>query len=243
MKAHKKNYRSQVKDSWFNVIVKETDLFIQAPPHLKKIAREAILKQREIIESYIIRCPEFAHTLDPIHIHGIEADIIHDMAAAGKKAGVGPMAAVAGAIAERVGRGILRHTDEVIVENGGDVFIKKNNNVDIAIFAGRSPLSMKVGIRIPSHLQAVSVCTSSGTVGHSLSLGSADAVCVVSDSCSLADALATSVGNMVNSAKDIQKAIDMGRQIKGVSGLVVIVNDRIGMWGDFKLVPIAKKKL
>jgi ApbE superfamily uncharacterized protein (UPF0280 family) len=152
------------------------------------------------------------------------------------------MAAVAGAIAEYVGKDLLSYTDEVVVENGGDIFIKTGSPVTIGIFAGRSPFSMHIGLRVDPGKKPVSICTSSGTIGHSLSLGKADAVCVISKSCPLADAAATSIGNHVISKTDIQKAIEFGKNIDGVTGLVIIMGDRIGLYGKVEIVPLKIKK-
>jgi len=160
------------------------------------------------------------------------------MAAAGEAAGVGPMAAVAGAIAAHVGVDLLPYSTEVIVENGGDVFLKIKGPGTIAIYAGSSPLSLKIGIKVYPDDRPLGVCTSSGTVGHSLSFGRADAVCVISRDCALADATATAVCNQVKSGKDIQKAIDTGKRIRDVDGLVVVIGDQIGMWGDVEIVPL-----
>lgn len=226
----------------FNVTVKETDLFVQALKPLEDITRELILEKRGYIENYIKRYPEFARTLKPWRVYGPEPVIIHDMAHASQKADVGPMAAVAGAIAEHVGRDLLKHSGEVVVENGGDVFLKLDNPVTIGIFAGDSPLSLRLGLRIESSEKPVSVCTSSGTVGHSLSLGKADAVCILSDSCSLSDAAATSIGNRVKSKAHIQSAIDFGKHIKGVAGIVVIIGDAVGMWGNLNIMPLKLEK-
>jgi ApbE superfamily uncharacterized protein (UPF0280 family) len=244
-KARNRSYRNLVlKDSLvdFRVTVKETDLFVQALKPLENITKELILENRGYIENYIKRYPEFARTLKPWPVRGPEPMIINDMALAGEKAGVGPMAAVAGAIAEHVGSGLLKHSDEVVVENGGDVFLRLYNPVTIGIFAGASPLSLRMGIRVESKEKPISVCTSSGTVGHSLSLGKADAVCVVSDSCFLADAAATSIGNQVTSKTRIQTAIDFGKHIEGVRGIVVIIGDEVGIWGDLKVVPLKLEK-
>lgn len=220
----------------FRVAVKETDLFVHAAKPLKEITRELILKYRGYIEAYIKRYPEFVKALKPWHVSGPAPIIINDMASAGEKAGVGPMAAVAGAIAEHVGNDLLMHTDEVVVENGGDIFFKTNGPVTIGIFAGKSPVSLGMGIRVDPGEKPLSVCTSSGTVGHSLSLGKADAVCVLSDSCPLADAAATSIGNQIKSKAHIGSAIDFGKNIKGVGGIVVIMGDEIGMWGELEVV-------
>jgi ApbE superfamily uncharacterized protein (UPF0280 family) len=161
------------------------------------------------------------------------------MIEAGRKAGVGPMAAVAGAVAEYVGRGLMTRSPDVIVENGGDIFIRTDDPLTIGVFAGNSPLSMKVGLKIDASGNGVGVCTSSGTIGHSLSLGSADAVCVVSSSCALADASATAIGNIVRSAADMKRALAVGQKISGIEGILIIRGDRLGAWGKLEIVPIS----
>jgi len=226
----------------FRVAVKETDLFVHASKPLETVTRELILQQRGYIESYIEQHPDFLTTLHPFSVDGPSPKIVRDMAVAGRKAGVGPMAAVAGAIAEHVGSALLAHTDETIVENGGDVFLKLNGPFTVGIFAGESPLSLRVGLHIEGRGRPMAVCTSSGTIGHSLSLGKADAVCVVSGSCALADAAATAVGNRLKAASDIPAAIEFGKKIPDVDGLVVIMGDRIGMWGDLEVVPLREKR-
>jgi len=226
----------------FRVTVKETDLFIQAGRPLEDVAREAILKHRGYLESWITRDPDFLTALSPRTISGPCPKIVREMADAGEKAGVGPMAAVAGAIAEQVGWDLLDHSDETIVENGGDLFLKLKGRFTAGIFAGKSQLSLKVGIEIDTGGKPIAVCTSSGTIGHSMSMGKADAVCVVSASCPLADAAATAIGNRVQAASDVQNAIDFGNQIPGIKGIVVIVGDRIGMWGDIRVVPFKEKR-
>jgi len=243
--SRKRSYRNLIsKDnlSAFRVTVKETDLFVRASASLEDITKELVLEQRGYIENYIKRYPEFARTLTPWRVTGLEPAIIGDMAAAGEKAGVGPMAAVAGAIAEHVGIDLLKYCNEVIVENGGDIFLKLDDPVTVGIFAGRSPLSLRMGLRMETMGKPMSICTSSGTVGHSLSLGNADAVCVVSDSCSLADAAATAIGNRVKSKTQIQNAVDFGKHIEGVKGIVVIIEDEVGMWGDLDVVPLKLEK-
>ena len=140
-----------------------------------------------------------------------------------------------------MGFGLLELTDQVIIENGGDVFIKTNSSVTIAIFAGKSPLSLRLGIRLKSKSKPQAVCTSSGTIGHSLSLGKADAVCVVAESCSIADAGATSIGNLINSPADIDGAIRAGRRFGELSGIVVIVDEKVGMWGDLEVISIENR--
>lgn len=245
MSYQPRTYRTLVDSdrlTGFTVTVKETDLHVQARSDLAALARELTLEHRGYLEAYIRRHPEFLSTLEPWPLTGPAPAIVGDMIAAGAAAGVGPMAAVAGAIAEHVGRGLVPHSEEVIVENGGDIFLKTATAATVAIFAGPSPLSLKVGVRIACGDLPLGVCTSSGTVGHSLSFGKADAVCVVSRSCALADAAATAIGNRVRSKRDIVGGIEFGKAIPGVQGLVIIVEDQLGAWGEVDVVPLRPKR-
>ena len=160
------------------------------------------------------------------------------MAASARAANVGPMAAVAGAIAELVGRKLLEFSDEVIVENGGDIFIKTSRKRLVGIYAGSSPFTGKLAIEIGPEGTPMGICTSSGTVGPSLSLGLADAAIVLSASAALADAAATSIGNLVKSPDDIPAALEHGQSINGVMGILLIAGERMGIWGDIKLVKL-----
>ncbi len=238
------SYRHRIRTqalTVFPVRVKETDLLVYAQKDLTALTTDLVLKYRGHIEAFIKNHPEFVVSLSPLNIPEPVPRIIQDMLQAAKKAGVGPMAAVAGAIAQCVGMDILSLPDgssEVIIENGGDIFIKAENPITVGLYAGESPLSFKIGLQIRSDTAPVAVCTSSGTVGHSLSFGKADAVCVVSESCPFADAVATAIGNLIRSDKDIPKGIEYGRQMKGVTGLVVVVGSKMGIWGELELVRI-----
>ncbi|MDJ0783405.1 MAG: UPF0280 family protein [Desulfosarcinaceae bacterium] len=222
----------------YQVVVKETDLWIQSPVDLRKEARELVLQQRGYLENWIVQYPAFRDALTPWPLEMPAPAIVAEMAAAGQAAGTGPMAAVAGALAEAVARGLHRHSEMVLVENGGDVFIQYPYPLTIAVAAGASPLSMRLGIRIDDCRQGRAVCTSSGTVGHSLSMGSADAICVISDSGALADAVATAIGNRVRCEADIGPAVEFGSAVPGVDGILVIRGSVSGAWGDLTLVPL-----
>ncbi len=227
--------------AFFRVSVKETDLYVHARKPLESVTRNLVLKFRRHLENYIQMYPEFGSALSPVPMEGPAPGIIRNMAEAARPAGVGPMAAVAGAMAEEVGRDLLKnHTPEVIVENGGDVFLKTDTPAVIAVFAGSSPLSMKMGLRIDSGDHAMAACTSSGSLGHSLSLGKGDAACVVSRSCALADAAATALGNRLQSKSDIPGAIEFAKGIAGVIGCVLIMEEKVGMWGNIEIVPIRR---
>jgi ApbE superfamily uncharacterized protein (UPF0280 family) len=222
----------------FRVVVKETDLYILARSRLVQEAHEAVMGFRHQIEGYIKANPLFQTSLVPLCADQLAPRIVQEMLAASQRAGVGPMAGVAGAMAEFVGQALLAFTPEVVVENGGDIFLKADTERKIGIFAGKSPLSMKVGIRVPPERMPAGVCTSSGTVGPSLSLGKADAVCIISPSATLADAVATALGNMVQGKRDIERALEAGHKITGVEGVVIIVADALGAWGEYELVKL-----
>jgi ApbE superfamily uncharacterized protein (UPF0280 family) len=226
----------------FSVTVKETDLFVLAGQPLEKVALDSVLRHRGYLERFIAQHSDFAASLVPWPYTGPMPEIVRDMIHAAENAGVGPMAAVAGAVAERVAADLLLHSEEVIIENGGDVFIKTGYPVTVGIFAGKSPLSLKIGVKVHSEDHPIAVCTSSGSVGHSLSFGRADAVSVVSSSCALADAAATAIGNRIQSRADIAQGIEFGKTICGVDGVLIILGDRIGMWGKLELIPLKGKK-
>jgi len=222
----------------FNVVVQESDIAVQAEKPLEDVTKELILKYRGHIEAYIRRYPAFEKSMIPWHEHGPAPLIIHDMIHAGKMAGVGPMAAVAGAIAEHVGKDLLAYSNEVVVENGGDIFMKLNSPATIGIYAGKSPLSMEIGIRFDPKGNPFAICTSSGTVGHSISYGKSDAVCIVSRSSALADATATAIANCIQSTSDIEKSVTKCKKIDGILGAVAVMGDQIGLWGNIEIVSL-----
>lgn len=234
---HERTYRQLVDGHLpsLRVTVQETDLNIYAHHITPAAVREAVIEQRGYIEGYIRRHPDFSVTLQPWPHDPLAPPIVREMIQAGKNAAVGPMAAVAGAMAEMVGRSLLARTDELIVENGGDIFLTTGRDVTVGIYAGRSPLSLKIGLKVQSSQSPLSICTSSGTVGHSISYGKADAVCVLSRSGAQADAGATAIGNHIKRPGDIEAAMQWGRTIPGVMGILIIIKDKMGMWGQIEI--------
>jgi ApbE superfamily uncharacterized protein (UPF0280 family) len=199
----------------FSVTERETDLYIRAASNLQAKARRLVLKYRRQLERYIVRDPDFQTSLEPVGVPGNAPIIVREMAAAGARAGIGPMAAVAGAIAEHVGRELLDYSPEIIVENGGDIFLKILAKRTVGIYAGDSPLTGKIGLEILPGDTPLGICTSSGTVGHSLSFGQADAVVAVAGTATLADAAATAIGNQVKNAGDIDAGLAFAGGIAG----------------------------
>lgn len=219
----------------FSVAVKESDLLIRCKENLARKALKSILKYRSIIEEYINRNPIFKTSLEPIPCPEDVPLIVKEMIKATQCVGVGPMAAVAGAIAEFVGLDLLKYTPEVIVENGGDIFMKTEKIRRIGIYAGKSIFTKKIALEISPEKTPIGICTSSGTFGHSLSLGRADAAVVISQSAILADAAATAIGNLIQDEYDIPKGIEFAQKIKGIIGVLIIKNEKMGIWGDIKL--------
>lgn len=220
----------------FNVVVQQTDLYIKATKDLTRKATKLVEKYRASLAKYIEFNKAFETSLVPITVKEPLPAIVKDMIEASKKAGVGPMAAVAGAIAEYVGKALLKYSPEVIIENGGDIFIKTLKRRVVGIYAGDSVFTKRVGIEIRPEETPIGVCTSSGTVGHSLSFGCADAVVVVANSALLADAVATATGNIIKTENDIAAGINFAKTIKGIKGVIIIKNDRLGVWGTLRLI-------
>lgn len=222
----------------FEVHIAESDLLISAERPLLRLAERALSAVRADVETYVARDPQFARALRPHDPVSDAPAIVREMAEAARQCGVGPMAAVAGAVAQHVGQALLSETRQVMVENGGDIFVYTTRPRVAAIFAGESPLSGRLGIRLTRLNQPLGLCTSSGTVGPSLSFGRADAAIVLADSAALADAAATALGNRVKGEDDVPSALATMETIDGVLGAAVVIADHLGAWGALELTPI-----
>jgi len=218
----------------FEAKVKETDLYIKASADLQKEAAESIKKHRRPIEDFIKSNPEFKKTLAPYPLSDDMPPIIKEIITATRKVEIGPMAAVAGAIAEYVGRDLLKKSEEVIVENGGDIFISVKRPIKIGIYAAASPFTKTLSIKVEPEETPMGICTSSGTVGPSLSFGSSDATIALSKSTSLADACATAIGNLIKDESDFSKALEYAKGVDGLCGVVLIKGQKIGAWGKVR---------
>ncbi len=221
--------------AYFRVCEGQSDLCIGTNGKLDAPARAALLTARSAIEAEIRMRPEFLTSFAPLTGRGEAMEPVSWMYTAAAKAGVGPMAAVAGAVAQSVGRALKARSAEVIVENGGDIYILTHTERLVALYAGDSPLSMKVAVRVPPGEWGV--CTSAGRVGPSVSFGRADAAMVLSKDAALADAAATALGNLLHSSRDISEALVRVMNIDGVLGAVAVVGEKLGAAGDVQLAP------
>lgn len=233
-----RTYRHWVKNTdlvSFNVVVKETDLYICARANLRRKALRLIKKYRDTLERYIEHYPSFLTSMEASPFNEDTPHIVRVMLESARKAGVGPMASVAGAIAEFVGTELSAFSPEIIVENGGDIYLRSFKERIIGIYAGGSPLTGKIGLNIDGADTPLGVCTSSGTIGHSLSYGRADAVIALSRSATLADAAATAIGNLIKQPADISNGIELAKSIEGLKGVVIISGSNMGLWGEVKI--------
>jgi len=213
---------------------------IHASRDLTQQARRLLKRYRRELEDYIRFDPRFAHSLQPLPLPEIiPSKLVEEMLLVSDRAGVGPMAAVAGAIAQFVGRGLRRLSQEVIIENGGDIYIDSHREHTIGLYAGkRAGHRFHLGLKIDPRETPLGICTSSGIDGHSLSLGRADAVVVLADSAAYADAAATRLANSIQKPDDIPRVLKIGRNLHDIRGILIVIEDQLALWGSVQLVEI-----
>lgn len=222
----------------FRIVIGESDLLILSSHDIRDEIRRLLRLYRRQLKEFIYKYPVFQTTLTPYPVGPETPELIQRMSEAGTKAGVGPMASVAGAIAGLIGENTGSETPDLIIENGGDIYLRSTEERLIAVFAGNSPFSMKIALKIPPKPDGLGICTSAGTVGPSLSLGKADATVIISPDVALADAMATAVGNTITKTSDLWPAIDFAKKIPGVTGVLLIKDDKMAAWGELTLIPL-----
>lgn len=240
-----RTYRNQFSEQRFRSVTvnyKETDLWIGVDPdsfrdEMREVARTKAIALRTEIEAYLLTDPVFGKTFEPHAVKPNAPEIVNRMADAAYRAGVGPMAAVAGAFSETIGQYLMQQfsVQEIVVENGGDIFLKINRNLLMSVYAGNSPLSGKIGIEIQASESPLGVCTSAGTVGPSVSLGKTDATMIICRNAALADALATTFGNLVQVPEDVQQVTQQTERFPEILSAVIICRDKIGIRGQFEM--------
>jgi ApbE superfamily uncharacterized protein (UPF0280 family) len=240
-----RTYRTQFNSerfSGFEVKHLETDLWIGVDPvsfdeGMKGIAFAKMVSLRRILDNYISKEPYFKKSLKPFEPSEFAPKEANSMAIAAQQCGIGPMAAVAGLFAREVGEEIIKNfsVQELVIENGGDIYVLLKNELVLSVFAGESILSERIGLVIPAENNKFGICTSAGTVGPSLSYGKADAVVVICEDILLADAFATALGNKVKKPNDVEKIIKQAEQFPKILSLLIICEDKIGVRGEFEI--------
>ncbi|MCI5706449.1 MAG: UPF0280 family protein [Odoribacter sp.] len=240
-----RTYRHHFRhDRWhyFTVTYKETDLCIgvDAGSWLKEMydwTNSFVIELRNQMDTWIANHPTYAQSLVPCETESEAPAIFRQMAEASRKSGIGPMSAVAGAVAQYTGRALQEHfcIQEIMVENGGDIYINLCEDADISVFAGSSPLSERVGLHIHATDTPLGICTSAGTVGPSFSFGKADAVMIVCKDTLLADTYATAFANRIQTQEDISPCIEQVKSTADILGAITIKDDTMGICGKFEL--------
>jgi hypothetical protein len=191
-----------------------------------------IVRQRRVLEQYIERQPAFGSSLEPLGLLADAPVVARHMARAAALAGVGPMAAVAGAMAQCAAEaGLADGANEVIVDNGGDIYLQSVKPVVVALYAGRSRLGEKLAFSLQPDDTPVAICSSSSKMGHSLSLGRCDLATVVAKDGALADAAATRAANLVQTPDVVNASLSRIAAIEGITGVLIVKDDQIGLAG------------
>ena len=192
---------------------------------------------RDTIDVYLQQDPQYTLSLVPYNAQEHAPQILKEMSEISHKAGVGPMATVAGAFATHIAQQLKKRfkIEEIIIENGGDIYADIQDDIDVAIFAGKSPLSERIGLHIEAKESPLGICTSSGTVGHSLSFGKADAVMMVWKDASLADGYATAIANQIQTSDDINPVLRRIENETDILSALLVKDDKMGVVGQFEL--------
>ena len=192
-----------------------------------------IIRQRRILEDYIRCHPDFGHSFEPLEINNNAPLIAQRMAKAARLASVGPMAAVAGAMAQCAVETVLEAgAKEAIVDNGGDIYLRVTGSVIIGLNSGATELADRLAFSLEPDDTPLAICSSSGQMGHSTSLGQCDLATVVSKDAALADAAATQAANLVKKVEDVDVALEQIANIDGVDGVMIVKDERVGLAGQ-----------
>lgn len=224
----------------FNVKLHTSDLHIIADYDLHEKAYAKLVEIRDLLDEHIRAHQDFLISLSPVPRPAVSPEIAAMMYRASELTGTGPMAAVAGAVAELVGRELLKYSGTVIVENGGDIWLSIDKPLVMALYVNSIYFRDNLAIRIYPDQSPCSVCTSSPRLGHSLSFGKADSVTMIAADGAVADAAATMVCNAVQSENDMESALERGLSVQGVTGGLIVFRDRIAMQGNIELAPPAE---
>jgi ApbE superfamily uncharacterized protein (UPF0280 family) len=256
-RGHDRFYREAVSrregEVSFQAAVGESDLWITARQDIsgQDISQQDLSRQvadflhevRGAVMAYAVLHPEFLRSLVPLGVPGSAPAIVRRMARAGRECGVGPMAAVAGAVAQAVAERFAGQSPDLLVENGGDLYLCSTKERTVALLA-EPESGACVGLRIPAGDFPLSLCSSSGTVGHSLSLGRGDLVTVrasgVEHAGALADAAATALANLVREDRDVGRVVEAARAWEGlgIEGVFAQCGKKIAVWGKMELTAL-----
>ncbi|MDD4951147.1 MAG: UPF0280 family protein [Desulfovibrionaceae bacterium] len=239
-----RTYRESVRpgrgEVAFQVVVEQTDLFVVAERDLSAELADFLRGLRAGLKTHILLQPEFARSLVPVEVPESAPALAREMARAAAACGVGPMAAVAGAIAQAVVERFAGQSPNLLVENGGDIFMRSTRGRTVALLAEPGS-GARLGLRFEAREFPLGLCSSSGTIGHSLSLGQGDLVAVRAKDAAFADAAATALANELGQASDLEAVVAQARSLAcmGLDGVFAQCRGRLAVWGRMDLVALA----
>jgi len=224
----------------FRLDYKHSGLFIICDRDIGSELEEPVRSFYADIETVIAGWPTFEKSLVPLKARDHYPPVVKDMCLAGEVFNVGPMASIAGALCDHLAKSIGRRCNFLMIENGGDVYIKSSSPLEVGIFTKNSYFKDKLTLLIEVGQTPCGICSSSGSFGHSLSFGKSDLVTVLSGNAIQADAAATAIANTIKCEEDIDAAITRFKKYSQIKGLIIIKNKRIGLWGRLQLAPVQR---
>ncbi|MDD5659628.1 MAG: UPF0280 family protein [Actinomycetota bacterium] len=220
----------------WKVSYKYSDLFIVSSTDISLKIPYAITGFYDIVEEFIKNNPVFAKTYNAFKVDEQFPEIIKKMCIASEIFNVGPMASIAGAVCEFMAAKLSQKNSYLAIENGGDIYIKSKHDIIAGLFLKSKYFKENLKIRIKKEFLPCGIASSSGTLGHSVSLGKSDLAAVVCKSPIFADSAATAIGNMIDTKNDINKTLDHFKTFDMILGMVIIKDDEIGLYGKIELV-------
>ena len=210
---------------------KETNLRVACEAF--DLVTRTVVEERRRLERYIVRHPEFLTSLVPVELLDDPPEAALRMAEAARLTGLGPMAAVAGTLAQLGAEAAMAiGCREAIVENGGDIFLYSDSEVTIGLYAGDNAIGNSLAFRIDPKNLPMALCSSSSKMGHSLSFGRCDLATVAAKDGALADAAVTLVCNLIQNERDITPVLERVGAIPGIDGILAVKTGQIGLWGQ-----------
>jgi len=222
---------------WISTEIKfeTSDLLIKAKNIDKAAIKDYLISLREEIRNEEQNNKDFLTSLNPLPLNKDATKIVVSMYKASAIADTGPMAAVAGAIGEFCGKKILETNEEVIIENGGDIWCSLKEDAIIGAYPGGLYFKEPISLKIKADDTPCGICTSSGVIGKSLSFGKADAVTIIADNGAQADAVATASCNLIKEKDDIETALTFAMKCNGVRGILIIYKELLAAKGNIEL--------
>ena len=235
---NRETYRNRVRskeDFSFRVVYKNTELIISSSRDIRSSIAKPLKDIYRDLESVVSKDPSFLKSLSPVSIKDFYPPSIQKMCELSSEFDVGPMAAVAGTVNDYIASQVPESVENLFIENGGDLYIRSCRDIRTGIYIRNQFFKDNLVIKLRASITPCGLCSSSGTFGHSLSMGRCDLAAVLSGSSISADAAATAIANSVKNIEDVEKTLDRYRCFDSILGILIVKDDRIGIWGEIEL--------